>query len=230
MFSRSGRALILAAVVATIVAAATPGPAAAELIFFAGERSMSVVSHRFEDDSVVVALRGGGEMTFDRALVHRIAPDEVPYAQAPTPGVVLEMPPPANRKLPSTVYDPIIAEASSRHDLDPRLIKAVIQVESGFNSGARSPKGAMGLMQLMPQTASRFQVGQNPYDPVRNIQAGAKYLRTLLNEFVELPLALAAYNAGEGAVRRFGGIPPYAETRAYVARILALAGSGVQLP
>jgi soluble lytic murein transglycosylase-like protein len=81
----------------------------------------------------------------------------------------------------------------------------------------------MGLMQLMPSTAREYSVGRNPYDPARNIQAGTQYLRTLLNKF-ELPLALAAYNAGEAAVRRFGGIPPYAETQAYVAKILALVG------
>jgi soluble lytic murein transglycosylase-like protein len=76
----------------------------------------------------------------------------------------------------------------------------------------------------MPGTAREYRVGRNPYDPAKNIQAGTKYLRALLNKF-ELPLALAAYNAGEAAVRRFGGIPPYAETQAYVAKILALAGT-----
>jgi soluble lytic murein transglycosylase-like protein len=86
----------------------------------------------------------------------------------------------------------------------------------------------MGLMQLMPQTARQYQAGRNPYDPTKNIQAGTQYLRKLLNEF-ELPLALAAYNAGEGAVRRFGGIPPYAETQAYVKQILALVGPSFRL-
>jgi soluble lytic murein transglycosylase-like protein len=125
-----------------------------------------------------------------------------------------------------TAFDPIIEHASTQHGVDPRLVKAVIQVESGFQSRARSSKGAMGLMQLMPGTARDYRVGRNPYDPAKNIQAGTKYLRTLLEKFeFELPLALAAYNAGEAAVRRFGGIPPYAETQAYVAKILALVGA-----
>ncbi len=188
---------------------------------------MSIASHRFEGDRVIVTLRGGGEMTFDRSLVDKIGPDEVPYPEpeaavaAQTAGIDIPM------LVEKTSFDPIIERASTEHGVDSRLVKAVIQVESGFQLRARSPKGAMGLMQLMPQTARAYQAGRNPYDPVRNIQAGTKYLRKLLNEF-DLPLALAAYNAGESAVRRFGGIPPYAETQAYVQKILALVGTGYQ--
>ena len=98
------------------------------------------------------------------------------------------------------------------------LVKAVIKVESNYREGARSRKGAMGLMQLMPETARRYAVA-NPYEPRANIEAGIKYLKSLLERF-ELPLALAAYNAGEAAVRRFGGIPPYPETQTYVRRVL----------
>src|SRR5439155_17664014 len=115
---------------------------------------------------------------------------------------------------------PIIQIASKQHGVPTRLLKAVIQVESAYQPRARSPKGAMGLMQLMPETARQYQA-KNPYDPRTNIEAGARYLRTLLDRF-ELPLALAAYNAGESAVLRFGGIPPFPETRAYVSKILAL--------
>jgi soluble lytic murein transglycosylase-like protein len=96
----------------------------------------------------------------------------------------------------------------------------VIKVESGYQERARSPKGAMGLMQLMPGTARQYEVS-NPYEAQSNIEGGIKYLKSLLSRF-ELPLALAAYNAGEAAVKRFGGIPPYPETRKYVADILKL--------
>ena len=130
--------------------------------------------------------------------------------------------PPVAALAGKTAYDPIIESAATRHDVDARIVKAVIQVESAFQPRARSSKGAMGLMQLMPKTARQYQA-RNPYDPASNIDAGTKYLKQLLDEF-ELPLALAAYNAGEGAVRRFGGIPPYAETQAYVAKILGLLG------
>jgi hypothetical protein len=200
-------------------------PASAELIFFSTQRSMSVASHRVEGDRLIVILRGGGEMTFDRALVTNIAPDEVPYPdnRDETPAVTMATAPAQGSGLAGkTSFDPIIERASGRHGVDARIVKAVIQVESSFEPRARSPKGAMGLMQLMPRTARQYEA-RNPYDPTSNIDAGTKYLSKLLQEF-DLPLALAAYNAGEGAVRRFGGIPPYAETRAYVAKILGLLG------
>ena len=205
-----------------LIALAIATPASAELIFFGSERSMSVASHRFEGDRIIVSLRGGGEMSFDRALITKIAPDEVPYSEdatAETKAAV--MPTVASRGLVAkTAFDPIIESAATRHDVDARIVKAVIQVESAFQPRARSSKGAMGLMQLMPKTAQQYKA-RNPYDPASNIEAGTKYLKRLLNEF-ELPLALAAYNAGEGAVRRFGGIPPYAETQAYVTKVLRL--------
>jgi soluble lytic murein transglycosylase-like protein len=96
----------------------------------------------------------------------------------------------------------------------------MIQVESAYQPGARSRKGAMGLMQLMPETAKQYSVS-NPYDPRANIDAGIRHLKSLLQQF-DVSLALAAYNAGEAAVRKFGGVPPYRETRQYVTRILQL--------
>lgn len=216
-------------------------PASAELIFFGEGRSMSVAGHRFEGDTIVVQLRGGGEMTFDRRLVSKIAPDEVPYPAAAlendralspeSSGPFAEVQAPAafaqgsggqpkldERRLEA--YAGIIDRVSAEQGVDAQIVKALIQVESGYQPRARSPKGAMGLMQLMPATARQYGL-RNPYDAATNIEAGTRHLGALLQRF-DLPLALAAYNAGEAAVRRFGGIPPYPETHAYVTRILSL--------
>jgi|CXWL01.1.fsa_nt_gi soluble lytic murein transglycosylase len=114
-------------------------------------------------------------------------------------------------------------------DLEPRLVQAVIQVESGYNPRAVSNKGAKGLMQLIDGTAADYAV-VNPFDPADNIRAGSAYLRKLWDDFGDLPIALAAYNAGPGAVAKYGGIPPYAETKDYIARVLHLYDDGYPLP
>jgi soluble lytic murein transglycosylase len=121
-------------------------------------------------------------------------------------------------------YDDIVLTHAQRHALRPELVRAVIQVESGYNPMATSPKGAMGLMQLMPATARELGV-RNPYDPEDNIRGGTAYLRQLLDRYEgNEQLALAAYNAGAGAVDRYGSVPPYRETRDYVKRVGLKAG------
>ncbi len=125
--------------------------------------------------------------------------------------------------------DRYINEAAARHHVDPNLVRALIKVESNFNPRAVSNKGAMGLMQLMPGTARQYDV-TNPFDAAQNVNAGVRHLKGLLDNFRgDVSLTLAAYNAGQGAVERNGGIPPYAETRNYVRRITGLMAGGAML-
>ena len=211
------RSVVLAVVVIGVLA--VPRPARAELVFFSSGRTLSVKSHQVEGDTVVLELRGGGEIVCDLSVVSRIAPDEVPYPEdTPSPTT----PPPASAMSDQVPYSAIIDRLAAEHGVEPKLVRAVIQVESGYQERARSPKGAMGLMQLMPATARQYAVA-DPYDPVANIEAGIAHLRSLLDRF-PTALALAAYNAGEAAVVRFHGIPPYPETQDYVSRILTLVG------
>jgi soluble lytic murein transglycosylase-like protein len=128
-------------------------------------------------------------------------------------------------------YEAMIQEHAAHYSIDPALVRAVIQVESGFNPRARSPKGAMGLMQLMPQTARDMSV-VHAYDPYENIRGGTGYLRQLLDRYNgNEQLALAAYNAGPEAVNRYGQrVPPFAETRDYVKRVGVAASSTTKAP
>jgi soluble lytic murein transglycosylase-like protein len=127
---------------------------------------------------------------------------------------------PINVKQPAPNLNELVNAASGMYKLDPDLVTSVIRAESGFNVHAISPKGAQGLMQLMPQTASQLGV-QNAFDPQANVEAGSRYLRELLERYdFDLIKALAAYNAGPQRVEQYGGVPPYYETHAYVARIV----------
>lgn len=128
---------------------------------------------------------------------------------------------PALLTMPELEIAVLVDRYSARHGLDPKLVEAVIETESDSNPRALSRKGAMGLMQLMPATARDFAVS-DPWDPEQNVRAGTAYLARLLDRFGRLDLALAAYNAGPEVVERHRGVPPYPETRAYVARVLRL--------
>lgn len=125
-------------------------------------------------------------------------------------------------------YDSLIMRAARESGVDHALVKAVIAVESAFNRFARSHKGAQGLMQLMPATARRYGV-VNPYDPWQNISGGTRHLRDLLDEFQDLRLSLAAYNAGATPVRRLRKVPPYRETQNYVKKVLAVYSAGSRI-
>jgi soluble lytic murein transglycosylase-like protein len=123
-------------------------------------------------------------------------------------------------------YKKLISDIATSHGMDPKVIKGIVQVESGYNPQALSSKGAMGLMQLMPETASAMGIS-NPWDPVQNITAGTKYFSRLLRRYQgDMMKALAAYNAGPTVVDTYGGIPPYQETKEYVKSVLAIINGG----
>ena len=189
--------------------------------------TVSVKGHTNVGDTVVLTLRAGGEVTLSQTLIEKILPDEVPHPD-PAPPATAEPPaalqPGSERgaQLRETAYAQLIAAAAEAHGVDPILVQALIQVESNYQPRARSSKGAMGLMQLMPSVAREYKV-RNAYDPKANVTAGVQKLAGLIDKW-GVKLALAAYNAGEAAVMKFNGIPPYRETQNYVARILSIAG------
>ena len=218
------------AVTACACLAGASSLASAEIVFMTSGGTLSVKGHTTDGDSVTLTLRTGGTVTCNKDLIEKIVPDEVPH-----PDPVQAAPPPAavaggaavsrSAGLRDTTYADLIASAADTYGVDPILVQALIQVESNYNPRSRSSKGAMGLMQLMPSVAREYNV-RNAYDPASNIDAGVRKLKSLIESMKgNLSLALAAYNAGEAAVSRFGGVPPYRETRSYVSRILALAGA-----
>ena len=200
----------------SIMAAA---PARAELVFFQSGRAMSVKAIRSDGDQIVLQLRSGGDIHCDKSLIVKVEPDEVEYPEdvlqaLPFAKLVLEPPPIPER------YRELVAKTAAKHGVDARVVNALIQVESAYHSRAVSAKGARGLMQLMPATGRQYGA-LDLFDPKVNLDAGVQHLKKLLSRY-DLPLALAAYNAGEAAVDRFGGIPPFRETQDYVSRILRL--------
>jgi Transglycosylase SLT domain len=204
--------------------------ASAEIVFMTSGGTLSIKGHKTEGETVTLTLRSGGTVTCDKSLIDKIVPDEVPHPEPLAPSSLQLPVPPAlpsivrGALLRDTAYTGLITAAADTYGVDPILVQALIQVESNYRPRARSSKGAMGLMQLMPSVAKEYQV-KNAYDPASNIDAGVRKLKSLIDTMQgDLKLALAAYNAGEAAVSRFGGVPPYRETQDYVSRILAIAG------
>jgi soluble lytic murein transglycosylase-like protein len=221
----------------TVIAAATlvllAAEARADIVVFKNGRTMSVKSCLVQSEMATLRLRDGGEVTFPASIVARVDSDEVPYPEdVPVAAVEAEAPVAAfapvglalvsEAVLAARPYAELISTIAATHKLDARLVHAVIEQESNYQARARSKKGAKGLMQLMPDTARQYGV-RNSYDPKANLDAGIRHLKDLMSR-LELPLALAAYNAGEATIRRYGGVPPYAETQNYVRSILRRVG------
>jgi soluble lytic murein transglycosylase-like protein len=192
-----------------------------QAVRFVDGRSLWVAGAERQGDVAVLTLDGGGQISLPAARVANW--DELgPPGRDQEPEALPRAS--AMWRLEAGTYAQLIEGAASRHGLDPALLTAMAQVESAFDARAVSPKGACGLLQLMPATAERFGV-QDVFDAAQNVDGGARYMSWLLERFGgRTDLALAGYNAGEGAVDRHRGIPPYSETRQYVHRVLQGAG------
>ncbi len=176
----------------------------AEIAVLSNGQTLKISARRVEGETLILSLRGGGEISTPSTLVRGFVPDEVLDEVAGEGGDLRAL----------------ATEAARRHGLDPELVLAVVSVESSFRPQAVSPKGAQGLMQLMPATAASLGI-RDPLDASANLDGGARHLGWLLALYDgDVKRALAAYNAGTGAVGRHQGVPPYRETRDYVKRVL----------
>jgi soluble lytic murein transglycosylase-like protein len=188
-------------------------PGCAESVLLRNGFTVTVDRHETEGDTVHLYLSGGG--TADLA-----ASDIASFVSDPAPAKPAEAPEPKPTAPARITLDDLIRVSSARHGLDPDLIRSMIAAESAGNARAVSPKGAAGLMQIMPGTARVLGV-ENVFDPGNNVEAGTTYIRQLLDRYGhDLALALAAYNAGPGKVQAYRGLPPYRETDAYIRRVI----------
>jgi soluble lytic murein transglycosylase-like protein len=236
------RTRALAALLALPLGLALSAAARAELVILTDGGCMKVKEYTTDGERAMLTLPSGGRMALAIERIDRVVDDE--WVPPPPPPVAAAAPAPAlplafdaSQKIPDGPYGKMIYEAAKRHALNPQIVSAVIRAESAGNARAFSPKGARGLMQLMPSTAYRFGVARGElWNPERNLEAGVSYLKWLSERFGnDLGRILAAYNAGEGSVDKYQGIPPYRETRDYVRRIyttlgLTLANLGAGMP
>lgn len=204
-------------------------PAGAELVVLDDGRHFKVTGYESGDDRARLTLPEGGRVTLPLTRVAHVVDDEwvppEPEVQETAAGG-RSWRFDEGHPVPDVPHGESIHRAAQRHGVAPELVAAVVRAESAFDVRAVSVKGARGLMQLMPATARRFGVPEERiFDPAANLDAGTRYLAWLLERFQgRLSLALAAYNAGEGTVDRYGGVPPFRETRGYIQRIYATLG------
>ena len=207
-------------------------PARAELVVLTDASVLKVLTFKVEGESAVLGFAKGGRLRLPLLRVERVVDDEVlpepEKAAAKLERTAADFPVlfADDQERPKSAYGDLIFETAKRHKINPQLVAAVIRAESAFDPRAISRKGARGLMQLMPATGRRYGVPPSElFKPERNVDAGVRYLAFLAERFDgDLPKMLAGYNAGEGSVDRFGGIPPYRETQGYVKRILGYLG------
>jgi soluble lytic murein transglycosylase-like protein len=226
--------LLVCCSVLPVLAAAVP--ARAELVILTDGNVLKVKAYEAEGDDARLTMVFGGRMTLPISRIERVVDDEILPEPDPPPAAMAAAaaaePPPIplrfaeGQPIPEGPYGPIIYETARRHQVNPRVVAALIGAESAGNARARSNKGARGLMQLMPATAERFGIEKGRlYDPAQNVEAGVRYLSWLVDQFPnDLAKVLAAYNAGEQTVVKYQGIPPYKETRNYVRRIFTTLG------
>jgi len=194
-------------------------PGCAESVLLKNGFRMTVDRYETEGDTVHLYLPGGGTADLAGKDIESFTPDPTPPAPPAKNNPTEEAKPAAPAR---TTLEDLIRVSSARHGLDPDLIRCMITAESAGNARAVSPKGASGLMQIMPGTA-KFLGVQNVFDPGTNVEAGTAYIRQLLDRYGhDLALALAAYNAGPGTVQAYRGLPPYRETDAYIRRVITL--------
>lgn len=207
----------------------------AELVIFEEGSVLKVAAYQVRDDEVDLTLPVGGVLTVALSRIDRVVDDEIVLDPVSVQASMDNPPLPVRfadgQPVPATPWGEQIYAAARRHALNPALVAAVVRAESAFDPRAVSHKGARGLMQLMPATARRFGLGEHEiFDPAKNLEAGSRYLSWLLERFGDdLVQALAAYNAGEGTVQRYGGVPPYRETRSYLRRIYGTLGLDLTL-
>lgn len=201
-------------------------PSDAELVVFSSGHVLKIDDLQVTGETMRLFLSSGGSLVVPLSVIEHVVDDELVDEPESLPDIHPPMVFSDSSEVPDTPYGDLIYDAARRYGMNPDLVAAMVRAESAFDTRAVSHKGARGLLQLMPATALRFGVSpESLFDPQQNLGAGVSYLKWLSERYPETPsLVLAAYNAGEGNVDRYGGVPPFRETRNYIRRIYSSLG------